>query len=116
MITYSADAFQNGNFLTGKAVIADDTVIKIPFSDNHGLLIGGGNGFQEYFIVSFRADGPNGGMQSINSGTDVSIQGKTVLEGTTGPDGKVNLSCINGRIFIENRRGSALTFKWNIFG
>ncbi|ACK92314.1 hypothetical protein BCAH820_4370 [Bacillus cereus AH820] len=117
--TYSAnefkgDFFRNGTFLTGSAVLADDTAIKIPVPTN-GVLIGNGMGFREYFITYFR-DGSNGGMQSVNTGEDVSVAGKAALGGTTGPDGKVNLSISDGKLFIENRRGSSIAFKWTILG
>lgn len=103
-------------------VLADDTVYVIPILGTgstinaQGVLVvtcsavssGGG-----IFHVRLAATSPIATKWAGEANTIAYVSGGA-LTGTTGTDTTLNISCDNGNIYIENRRGFTITFTYQI--
>ena len=104
--------------LSGENVtIADDAATSFTPDKSLGwLLIHGGSGGTSggYALMLYRATASPYVIIALNSGVFAATTG--VLAGTTGADTKFTVSAhTDGKIYLENRRGSSSTPKLNLF-
>lgn len=93
--------------------ILDDGVVSFTPSGSNGILIILGNNLATASgIIMYRCGGGSQcALLAATAGTLLNCLTDTILTGTTGPDGKVNISANggDGKIYIENRRGASTT-------
>lgn len=100
------------DFLPGSETLADDTATSFSPS-TAGLLIINGQfgGAIGSFVFSF------GTLNTAAVGNNITNQGtETVLTGTTGSDGDINVSTDSGDVYIENRTGLQQTVTYILVG
>lgn len=105
----------------GEQIIADDRVYSFTPNTSKGVLIvwSGDDSNpvrgEEWGLIMYYA--PTSGTPDIGSmviGSAYAVRTGTMI-GTTGTDGYLSISAANdGKIYIENRRGSSRTVRWNI--
>jgi hypothetical protein len=67
-------------------------------------------------VLAFRAASSNSFVTHMGGDTaNLNLIHNTVLSGTTGSDGSINISTTNGKIYMENRRGSTRSYKIHLF-
>lgn len=105
--------------LAGMFSISDDDVLVLDLPTNtfagmaflNSNLVGGPSA-----ILAFRAASSNSFVTHMGGNTaNLNLLQQTVLSGTTGPDGAINVSCTNGKFYIENRRGGSRSYKVHLF-
>lgn len=92
--------------------LADDTMYDYVITTQGMLMVSVGSGTfsaTAYLLASFRARATPV-CQSISIGSAVTV-GTTALTGTFGTDGKMNIACTDGHIYIENRLGASISFR-----
>lgn len=100
----------------GPTNLVDDQALSFtPDSANGILIILGNNLATASGIVMFRCGGGSQcAVLAAAAGTLLNCVVDTALAGTTGTDGKINISANgnDGKIYIENRRGGFTGFSW----
>jgi hypothetical protein len=100
----------------GPTSLADDTATSFTPTIYYGILaIVASNVATGSGLVMFRCyAGPVCAVLASSAGTLLNCVTDTVLTGTTGTDGKVNISAdsVTGKVYIENRRGGTTSFSW----
>lgn len=101
----------SSGFRSSSVALADDTALDIAITSQGMLMCSTMNGASvgnRYLLAAFRSNSTPV-CQAIVAGSDVETATAALL-GTTGTDGKMTVSCVNGHIYIENRLGSTLGF------
>jgi hypothetical protein len=103
----------------GTFTINDDDVlvIDIPTNTFSGMMFLNSNiAAGPSAIIAFRAASSNNFVNLMAGDTNnLNLIANTALTGTTGPDSGVNISTTNGKMYIENRMGSARVYKVHLF-
>ena len=86
--------------------IADDTVISFRPSNNTGAMSFTAGSSFAFGLIGFVAN-PGSVWQMATAATGVNLT-TGVLTGTTGTDGRLNVSASGGLIYLENRLGSSV--------
>lgn len=107
-ITVEVGSVYKGTYPGG---IDDDSVYSFTPGTNHGIVIyHDTNGTGRYGVVSFYTATPRTLAIVLGSNTEIATG---ALNGTTGVDGKVTISChTDGKVYIENRSGAGM---WGTF-
>lgn len=114
--TVDEDGIDANNYKSGKDTISDDNVATIANIGSSGRAM---------LFVNFDFGGtPRPVLYSLKASFDVSemfdVSGLArpddeSLSGTTGADGRLNITCTNsGDVQLENRLGSQITFYWTL--
>ena len=100
----------------GPTNLTDDTALSFtPNSSNGILIILGNNLATASGIVMYRCGGGSQcALLASSASTLLNCVIDQTLTGTTGTDGKINISAngTDGKIYIENRRGGFTGFSW----
>ena len=97
-----------------QVTLADDAAVSFLIPFNLGSVnISSGANLNTRGTWYFNAAAPSIAADTAITGTDF-VATTGVLSGTTGTDGKINVSAAAGRVYIENRIGSARTLTINI--
>ena len=96
--------------------ILDDNVVVLSAAPNPCMILFfPTSGATPSVIAMFRPAAPASQLVATNNDTQVSVT-TGVLTGTTGTDGLVNLSCSGGNVYVENRRGFGIQYRYLILG
>jgi hypothetical protein len=96
--------------------IGDDAVASFTPFYNRGFLVVASVDYGENMLFSYYKLGALCFIRPVAGTTNFTVTYSTTLVGTTGTDGKVNLSYNAGVIYIENRLGGASFFHYAEFG
>jgi hypothetical protein len=98
--------------------VADDTVLSFtPPNTTSGVLLVTVENVQNAHALFFYRVNASPVVNAMFTGSLVTfLAGGTVPTGTTGTDGRLNISATNGAIYIENRLGSSAIIQWAAFG
>lgn len=103
-------------FRSGGNSMADDTAVDI-VTTLQGILFvyaaSNVNTNSRYLMAAFRAS-TTPICQGIVMGSEVTTSTSAVLTGTVGTDAKLNVSVVNGHVYIENRLGATITVAYTI--
>ena len=94
------------------AILDDGVASFTPSASNGILVLLGSNLANASGIIMYRCGGGSQcALLAATAGTLLNCLIDTALTGTTGPDGKINISANggDGKIYIENRRGGGNT-------
>lgn len=123
-INYQGKQLHNSSITgTGETVtVGDDECYVIPIVGTSSSLV-----MQGVFILSCTSASSGGGVFHVRMSSSGAVSTKWAgepntlahplggaLNGETGADGKINVSCDNTKIYIENRRGYNITFTYQI--
>ncbi len=103
-----------GNGLT----LQDDTATDATPTDVSGWVFIYTILYNEWAIMLYKVSTTNA-LSIALGGTNFTVSTGTTLTGTTGTDGKINISVnqATGKMYFENRLGAARSFRWlYIFG
>lgn len=96
--------------------MADDQVVVLSSVPNPCMILFfPTSGATPSVIASFRPAAPGSQLVATNNDAQVTVT-TGVLTGTTGTDGDVNLSCSDGSVYVENRRGFGIQYYYLILG
>lgn len=119
-----ATVFTGSHFTSGAVTIADDAATSFTptLTGTSGILIvfkhfiSSATCTSTSLIAAFRAS-TVGYIGGIVTGADYTLTAGTALTGTTGSDGKINVSShTDGKIYIENRLGTSGVFYYLVIG
>lgn len=101
------------------ATLNDDNAISFTPDDNYGVILIGQRHFtgaEISSLVVYRSTSTLNFCKAIVTPTAV-VPATGILTGTTGTDGKFTISAhTDGKIYIENRTGSTVSFSYLVFG
>jgi len=94
--------FRMGHYIT---LTDDDATSFVPYTSYGLLFIYMIGGTTINTIITYRATSSPFGTIWVDPSSVITV-GTSALTGTDGTDGKFNVGITNGRIYLENRRGS----------
>jgi hypothetical protein len=97
----------------GSQYLLDDTAANFTPGDSSGVIFIFTLFYSEWAIMIYKSTSINI-LTIISGGTDFTASIDTQLAGTTGADGKLNVSVddATGKMYFENRMGTARSFRW----
>lgn len=96
--------------------ILDDNVVVLSSVPNPCMILFfPTSGATPSVIAMFRPAAPASQLVATNNNAQVTVT-TGVLTGTTGTDGTVNFSASGGNVYVENRRGFGIQYRYLILG